>query len=58
VGKEEYADIIENTRNVIILIVEGVITVGNATDVEMSEESLESICLGEISHVLEQAKGW
>ena len=58
VGKEEYADILETTRNVLILIVEGGITVGNAAEQEMSEESIQSICLGLISNVLERAKGW
>jgi hypothetical protein len=59
VGKEQYADIIEIARNVLILIVESAIPVGQkGPDQDMTEDSIESICLGEIKRVMESVKGW
>ncbi len=58
VGKEQYADIIETTRNVLLLIVEGIINVGKSEDTIMNDQTIETICLGEISNVFEKVKGW
>lgn len=62
VGKEQFADILEITRNVLQVVLEGAIQVKVSKDpegdVEMTEENLESICLGEISKILEDRKGW
>lgn len=58
VGKEQYADIIETSRNVLLLIVEGIISVGKTEDTIMNDQTIETICLGEISNVFEKVKGW
>lgn len=62
VGKDQYADIIETTRNVINVILDGTIPVAvvkkEGEDTDMTEHTLEQICLGEISKVLQSRKGW
>jgi hypothetical protein len=59
---EQYADIIEITRNVLSVVLEGLIPVQVVKkpedDVDMTEQTLESLCLQEISKVLESRKGW
>ena len=61
VGKEQYADIMEITRNVLMLVLEGGISVPvtkTFEDVDMTEETLESLCLQEIHKVLSSRRGW
>ena len=57
VSKNEYADLIEQTRNVVKIIVEGGVKVGGM-DEDMSEDSFESICLAEIQKIGESRKKW
>lgn len=63
VGKEHYADVIEITRNVLNLVLQGdvKINIGKKTgeeDEEMTSETLSSLCSTEIMLVMNKAKGW
>ena len=55
VAKEQYADIMEITRNVMGLILSGEIPVGSnaGEDIDMTEHTLPSLCLDSIQSVLQ-----
>ena len=58
-GKEQYADIMEITRNVLMLVLDGGISIPVTTgeDTYMAEETFEYLCLKEIHIVFESRKG-
>jgi hypothetical protein len=55
VAKEQYADIMEITRNVIGLILSGEIPIGSnaGEDIDMTEHTLPSLCLDSIQSILQ-----
>ena len=54
VAKEQYADIMEITRNVMGLVLSGEIPVGSnaGEDIDMTEHTLHSLCLDSMQSVL------